>query len=67
MPTGFDDFTKKAHLDYTDLTDEQLSNRALLIVAMGAHGFTPLDTEWWHYDAAQAEQYPLSSISFEKL
>ncbi len=30
MPTGFDDFTEKAYLDYPDFTGEQLSNRALL-------------------------------------
>ena len=49
MPTAFDDFTKKAHLDYEDLPKEVLAHRKLLIAAMEAEGFISLATEWWHY------------------
>ncbi len=67
MPTGFDDFSEKAHLDYDQLSDEVLSNRELLMATMVAVGFEPFATEWWHYNASDAEQYPLLAISFEEL
>ncbi len=67
MPTAFDDFTKKAHHDYEDLPQEVLANRKLLIAVMVAEGFTPLATEWWHYNDSAAEAYPLSSTTFEEL
>ena len=65
MPTAFDDFTKKAHLDYEDLPEEVLSNRKLLIAVMVAEGFTPLATEWWHYNDSAAEACPLLSTTFQ--
>jgi len=59
MPTGYDDFSEKAHLDYADLPVEVLTNRAILIEAMIRHGFEPLSTEWWHFDAKGWERYPV--------
>ncbi len=67
MPTAFDDFTRKAHLDYEDLPEVVLVNRELLIAAMVAEGFAPLATEWWHYNAQEPERYPLMSKTFEEL
>jgi D-alanyl-D-alanine dipeptidase len=58
MPTGFDDFSEQAHLDYMDLSKEQIKNRALLIDLMDRHGFSSLPTEWWHYDLKGWEQHP---------
>lgn len=67
MPTGFDDFTERAHLDFADLSDEILHNRELLVATMTSVGFKPFATEWWHYDDLNAEEYPLCSSSFEEL
>ena len=50
MPTPFDDFTEKAHCDYTDLPDTVLRNRSLLEDVMVRHGFLLMRTEWWHFD-----------------
>ncbi|HZV33359.1 MAG TPA: M15 family metallopeptidase, partial [Verrucomicrobiae bacterium] len=49
MPTPFDDFTEKAHLDYTNLPPDVLANRALLQRVMEKHDFHGLRTEWWHF------------------
>jgi len=49
MPTGFDDFTEKAHHDFMDLPEEAIKNRELLKKIMVDAGFIPLQSEWWHY------------------
>ncbi|WP_164974333.1 M15 family metallopeptidase [Filimonas effusa] len=49
MPTGFDDFSEKAHHDYMQLDSAVIANRLLLRTVMQAYGFTALSTEWWHY------------------
>lgn len=59
MPTPFDDFTDKAHRDYTQLPPEALKNRALLEQVMTRHGFVGLPTEWWHFDDADWPSYPI--------
>ncbi len=60
MPTDHDDFSERAHRDFDRLTAEQKRNRALLEQVMIAEGFTPLPSEWWHFDGPGWEKYPLS-------
>ncbi len=67
MPTGFDDFTERAHYSYHDLDAEQIKNRAFLCAIMTAHGFQPIETEWWHFNDENASQYSVLNIPFEKL
>ncbi len=67
MPTEFDDFSERAHLSYEDLSAEVLKNRELLLATMTSVGFEPFETEWWHYNARNAEQYPLLSTTFDEL
>lgn len=62
MPTGYDDFSEKAHLDYIDLPPEIIANRQLLIDVMTAEGFSTINTEWWHFDAPGWENYPVMDI-----
>jgi D-alanyl-D-alanine dipeptidase len=62
MPTEFDEFSEKAHHDYSDLPVEVLRNRQLLKEAMVAEGFEPLDSEWWHYDAPGWRRFPVLDI-----
>ena len=49
MRTGFDDFSAKADRDYSDCTETQRRNAKLLESAMTSAGFTPYQSEWWHY------------------
>ena len=50
MPSPFDDFSEKAHRDYTGADPEEITNRELLQSVMEKHGFEGLPTEWWHFD-----------------
>lgn len=50
MPTGFDDFSIRAHASYEKLAPEAKQNRAILKYVMEKHGFTNFKTEWWHFD-----------------
>lgn len=68
MPTGFDDFTEKAHQTYLDLPKNVLQNRALLKSTMEKYGFVALRTEWWHYSLADTStKYELLDLSFDQL
>jgi len=67
MPTGFDDFSPRAHHHYRDLPDEAIRNRELLKDLMEKAGFIPLPDEWWHYDDEKWVQYDIMDVSFEDL
>ncbi len=67
MPTDYDDFTERAHPDYSGLDVETLTNRTLLIEVMLKHGFKVYPYEWWHFDFIGWEDYPLMNLSFEQL
>jgi len=58
MPTGFDDFSEKAHKNYAGAAQEELNNREFLREIMERHGFIGLTTEWWHFDLIGWENYP---------
>ena len=63
MGGSFDYFGELSHPDYTGITDEQYANRMILRDAMLAHGFKPLDEEWWHFTLAE-EPYPDTYFTF---
>lgn len=67
MPTGFDDFTKKAYADYSGASKKATENRELLKAVMSKNGFTVYKEEWWHYDFNNWKDYDLTDISFEEL
>lgn len=62
MPSAFDDFTEKAHRDYMDASPEEIANRELLCTVMEAHGFTTVNSEWWHFDLASWKEYPVLEV-----
>ncbi|MBW8381212.1 MAG: M15 family metallopeptidase [Youngiibacter sp.] len=64
MPSKFDDFSVKAHIDYEGATDRQKSNRSLLIDIMERSGFRVNKTEWWHYYVPESAAYPLLDVHF---
>ncbi|MHC1751706.1 M15 family metallopeptidase [Humidesulfovibrio sp.] len=58
MPTGYDDFTEKAHRGSPLASSQAQKNSAILEKAMVAQGFEPLATEWWHFDGPGWQDYP---------
>ena len=64
MGSSFDFFGEISHSDYTDLSEQQLANRAKLKDAMEAHGFKVLNEEWWHF-TLKDEPYPNTYFSFD--
>ncbi len=67
MPSEFDDFSERAHLDYEDMTDEARRNRTMLQSVMTQQGFVPLRIEWWHFDFPGWESQPVEDLSFTTL
>ena len=67
MGTGFDDFTHKAHRDFTELESAVLKNRQLLQEVMEKHGFIGWQNEWWHFDFKDWEKYPLLDIALDEV
>lgn len=65
MPTGYDDFTEKAHRSFNNLPEEMIRNRELLERVMLKHGFIGLPTEWWHFDDKDWERYPILDLNPE--
>jgi len=65
MPTGYDDFSPRAHRDFTDLPAAAVANRATLERIMTEAGFTGLPTEWWHFDANGWEQYDVLDVPLQ--
>lgn len=58
MPSAFDDFSEKAHRNYSGATKEEIANRELLQKVMEKHGFIGDPCEWWHFDLANSQKYP---------
>ena len=67
MGTGFDDFTEGAHRDFVGLPVDVTANRKTLENVMVRHGFIGLPTEWWHFDDADWEQYPVEDVAVESV
>ena len=63
MPTDFDNFTLRAHMDYQKLPADVLVRRETLKKIMTAAGFTFTRTEWWHFDKTGWKDKPLLNIT----
>jgi D-alanyl-D-alanine dipeptidase len=66
MPTGFDDFTPKAAADYAGASETAKKNRALLQEVMTKHGFQIFPSEWWHFDSAGWEKFPIEDFKVQE-
>lgn len=62
MPTGFDEFSPRAHRDYPGGSPESRRHRDILLQAMVAEGFLSLAHEWWHFEDPAGTQYPLLDV-----
>lgn len=67
MPTGFDNFTVKAHHNYMKLPARVRLNRWILKTVMEKHGFKSISSEWWHYDMVGWRKYPVMDFSFSEI
>lgn len=69
MPTEFDDFTERAARDYRGpgVSETARRNSELLAAVMRKHGFVPLVTEWWHFDAADWRRFSILDVSLEAI
>ena len=60
MPSGFDEFSERSHLAFMTASPEALRNRQILQDTMRQVGFSPVTTEWWHFDSPDWRDYQLS-------
>jgi D-alanyl-D-alanine dipeptidase len=67
MPSGYDEFSERAHPGYTGGTPEQRAARDLLRRTMEADGFTVNDDEWWHFDYRDWQSYRIGTVMFKDL
>lgn len=67
MGTGFDNFTDSAHHSFVQLPRDVLEHRSLLKGIMQQNGFTPMETEWWHYSWPNDHHYEVLDLSFKDL
>lgn len=67
MPTEFDEFTVKAHSNYKNLPPEAIKNREILKKTMVKYGFSPIKTEWWHFNYKGYKDKPVLDVSFDTL
>jgi zinc D-Ala-D-Ala dipeptidase len=67
MPTAFDNFTDSAHHSFQNLPADIIKNRNTLKNIMIWAGFTPLETEWWHYQFITNTPPPVFNIEAPKV
>ncbi len=66
MGTTYDFFGPEAHRDYQNLPQQILDHRRVLRMAMEAHGFQSIRTEWWHFSFTRGS-YPLDDWQWKCL
>lgn len=64
MPSGFDEFTDRAHRGWLGASAAARRHCDWLTDAMVASGFVPISNEWWHYDDADWQRYPLLTVEW---
>lgn len=67
MPSAFDEMNEKAFSNYSGGDAESRAWRDLLIGAMAEEGFKVITREWWHFNHAEAPNYPVLDLTFEEL
>jgi D-alanyl-D-alanine dipeptidase len=67
MPSEYDEFTERAHINYECATSEAKRLRGILRTAMEAEGFAVYEPEWWHYDFKDWKEYPIMNVKFSEV
>jgi len=58
MGTGFDELSAKSNHNYLYFSDTILKNRLFLKELMQSCNFTPIRSEWWHYNYLYGRKFP---------
>lgn len=66
MPTKFDDFSGKSRRG-SKWSSKARANVDLLTEIMEKHGFTSIDSEWWHFDDIDSKKYDVMDYKFRDL
>ena len=67
MGSDYDEFSIRAFPSYPGGTAEQRERRELLRLLMAGEGFTVYPEEWWHFDFAGWQKYPILNLRFDQL
>ncbi len=67
MPSGYDEFSRRAHPDYPGGMGVQRRNRDLLRAVMESEGFRVYHVEWWHFDHRDWRRYPILDLTFDEI
>jgi D-alanyl-D-alanine dipeptidase len=67
MPSEYDEFTERAHINYECATPDAKRLRGILRAAMEAEGFAVYEPEWWHYDFKDWKEYPIMNVKFSEV
>ena len=67
MVSTYDETSPRAFPTYPGGTSRQRWYRDLLRRAMEAERFTVYNAEWWHFDYADWQKYPIGNVDFESL
>jgi len=67
MVATYDETSPRASPSYPGGTSRQRWHRELLRRAMEAERFAVFAEEWWHYDYADWQKYPIGAADFERL
>jgi D-alanyl-D-alanine dipeptidase len=67
MPGTYDEMSPRSFPDYSGGTSLQRWHRSLLRHVMESEGFTVFETEWWHFDYKDWQEYPIVNIPFERI
>lgn len=65
MPSAFDDFSPRASRHSQAMSAEAARNLAILTQVMLRHGFTAIDSEWWHFEDNDTS-FALLDVPFER-
>jgi len=63
MGSSYDFFGEESHPYYKNSTESQKKNRLFLRKIMLENGFTPYDSEWWHF-TLKNEPFPKTYFNF---
>lgn len=66
-PSDYDAFTEAASPTFEGGSAMSRWRRDVLRAAMEAEGFYVNSKEWWHFDFADWERYPIMDVSFDEL
>jgi D-alanyl-D-alanine dipeptidase len=67
MTGGYDEMSERSYPFYPGGTSTERWHRDLLRQVMEAEGFTVNESEWWHFDYKDWNQYPILNLTFEQL